>query len=237
MATSISKPSTTDTQPSPSLHLSPPQWTIFSLPLEIRLLIYHACLTRPIPISIFTSPSSELRKGLVPSLLLCSQQIHQEAGHILYANNTFVLDTKWTSLSFLQTIKTHNVSLIKNLTLIVGTDYDGGRIVNRIHYTGPLWCELLAKLASEARGLRLLKVWFAATVDEMGKYWGAGRDSTFFLSLTRVVLGEGACIEIEGTMPVAMGCRQLLEDRLGREKVRDISGDRDECVGVGGKVM
>lgn len=198
-------------------------WTIFTLPLEIRLLIYHFALTSPLPISLFTSPSTS-PKTLVPALLLTCKRLHAEASHLLYTTNTFVIDTKWPSLSFLQTISRSNTALIRNLRLEVSTNYDGGRVVNHIHYTGPLWCELLKKLGENAVGLRCMQVYFAAERDLGGRLWGAGRDAVFFMGLARIRIGEGARMEIHGPVAVDVGCRKLLEERLGSARVVDFPG-------------
>lgn len=191
----------------------PKPWTFLSLPFEIRDAIYHAALSHSSPIYISKPSSAAKSQTLVPNLLLASKQIHHEANLVLYTRNTFTFDTNWRSIRFLQLLGPTKVALLKNIRLEVGSNYDGARTINHIHYTGPVWCELFRKLADEATGLAHFYVSFH--IEELvsrggSNYVGAGNDILFVKTLGDVRVAKEGRMEIDGFFTDR--CKRLLEE-------------------------
>lgn len=182
----------------------------FSLPLEIRLIIYrHALINKKRlggrfsrsvivqhqKITVLENPED---RTMAPSLLRTSKQIYREALPILYSENEFLIDQASRFLMWLRQIGPVNIKLLKYLRIFPHADYSPngyawpGRA--RPDYSGPTWCKLLNKLADEAIGLGYVCVYLDANA-EWGHY-GAGRDSNFARALGRMKVSQK--MEIDG---------------------------------------
>ncbi|OAX84622.1 hypothetical protein ACJ72_01018 [Emergomyces africanus] len=166
------------------------------LPYELRHQIYKASLTANHPID----PHNKRQVSFSPSLLATCKQIQGEAVPVLYGENEFIFQNLQLDIGWLDDIRPHNVSVLRRVQFfvdvspIIMTEFGG------VVSGGDERCLrlLVRQLATDARGLRYLRVHWAGMDEKdyecfecdedgygMQPRYGLGYDRRFMLELGR----------------------------------------------------
>ena len=104
-----------------------PAITFFSLPIELRVMIYNHALIRPTPIILIEPDHPTGGSKLCPALLQTCKAIHQEAATILYSENIFMTQKPELRIELIQVLLERigplNIKSIKNVQLHID-NYD-----------------------------------------------------------------------------------------------------------------